>query len=78
MDFGTEALKLHEANKGKLAVDSKIHIKTGQDLSTAYTPGVAAPCVEIYKDKSAVWRYTAKSNLVAVVQMAVLYLGLET
>ena len=32
MDFGTEALKLHEANKGKLAVDSKIHIKTGQDL----------------------------------------------
>lgn len=76
MDFGTEALKLHEANKGKLAVDSKIHIKTGQDLSTAYTPGVAAPCVEIYKDKSAVWRYTAKSNLVAVVSDGSAVLGI--
>ena len=50
MDYSKEALKLHEANGGKVAVVSKIKINTRDDLSTAYTPGVAEPCREIAKD----------------------------
>ena len=50
MDYSKEALKLHEENGGKVAVVSKIKINTRDDLSTAYTPGVAEPCREIAKD----------------------------
>ena len=76
MDYSKEALKLHEANGGKVAVASKIKINTRDDLSTAYTPGVAEPCREIAKDSENVWKYTAKKNLVAVVSDGTAVLGL--
>ena len=76
MDYSKEALKLHEANGGKVAVVSKIKINTRDDLSTAYTPGVAEPCREIAKDPKNVWKYTAKKNLVAVISDGTAVLGL--
>ena len=76
MDYSKEALKLHEKNGGKIAVASKIKINNRDDLSTAYTPGVAAPCKEIASDPENVWKYTAKKNLVAVVSDGTAVLGL--
>ena len=77
MDYNQAALKMHEDNKGKISVVSKVDVKTRDDLSTAYTPGVAEPCRRIRDDKSEVYRYTDKGNLVAVVTdgTAVLRLG---
>lgn len=76
MDYNTLALKMHEENKGKIEVISKISVKTREDLSTAYTPGVAEPCRKIHADKDEVYRYTAKGNLVAVVSDGTAVLGL--
>ena len=76
MDYSKEALKLHEANGGKVSVVSKIKINSRDDLSTAYTPGVAAPCKEIASNPENVWKYTAKKNLVAVVSDGTAVLGL--
>ena len=70
------ALKMHEEHKGKISVTSKVAVKTRDDLSTAYTPGVAEPCRKIRDDKSEVYRYTAKGNLVAVVSDGTAVLGL--
>ena len=67
MDYNKLALEMHEQNKGKIAVRSKVTVKTRDDLSTAYTPGVAEPCRKIRDNKEEVYRYTAKGNLVAVV-----------
>ena len=67
MNYNEMALKMHEEHKGKISVTSKVAVKTRDDLSTAYTPGVAEPCRKIRDDKSEVYRYTAKGNLVAVV-----------
>ena len=66
MNYNEMALKMHEEHKGKISVTSKVAVKTRDDLSTAYTPGVAEPCRKIRDDKSEVYRYTAKGNLVAV------------
>ena len=60
-----EALKLHREKKGKLEIKSKVPIKTKDDLTLAYTPGVAEVCKEISKDKKNVFTYTIKSNSVA-------------
>ena len=76
MDYNKAALEMHAANKGKVAIKSKVEVKTRDQLSTAYTPGVGAPCVEIHKDKSLVYKYTAKGNLVAVVSDGSAVLGL--
>ena len=76
MDFNELSLKMHEENKGKVAVRSKVSVKTRDDLSTAYTPGVAEPCRKIAADKMEVYRYTAKGNLVAVVSDGTAVLGL--
>jgi len=76
MDYYEEALKEHEFYKGKLAVTSKVPLETRDDMCTAYTPGVAAPCRKIYEDKSNVYKYTAKGNLVAVVTDGTAVLGL--
>lgn len=76
MDYNKLALELHEKNKGKIEVISKVEIKCREDLSTAYTPGVAEPCRKIRDDKSEVYRYTAKGNLVAVVTDGTAVLGL--
>lgn len=76
IDFNQAALKLHEKHKGKIGVISKVKIETKDDLSTAYTPGVAEPCRKIHEDEKNVWKYTAKSNLVAVVSDGTAVLGL--
>ncbi len=76
MDFGQESLKLHRQNKGKLSVASKVPLKSSDDLSILYTPGVAEPCKYIAKDKSLVYEYTIKSNYIAVVTDGSAVLGL--
>ena len=76
MDYNKAALKMHKENKGKIGVVSKVAVKTRDDLSTAYTPGVAEPCRKIRDDKKEVYRYTAKGNLVAVVSDGTAVLGL--
>ncbi|BES66154.1 malate dehydrogenase [Gottschalkiaceae bacterium SANA] len=71
-----EALALHKQLRGKIEVVSKIAVKDRKALSLAYTPGVAAPCEEIYKNPELVYEYTAKGNLVAVVSDGSAVLGL--
>jgi len=75
-DYNKMAIELHKANKGKISVVSKVPVKTKDDLSTAYTPGVAEPCREIHKDVNKVYDYTSKGNLVAVVSDGTAVLGL--
>lgn len=76
MDYYKESLTLHEKHQGKLAVKSKVSLNNKDDLSTAYTPGVAEPCRAIHKDPELVYRYTAKGNTVAVVSDGSAVLGL--
>lgn len=76
MDYNKAALEMHESHKGKIEVVSKVQVKTRDDLSTAYTPGVAEPCRKIRDNKEDVYRYTAKGNLVAVVSDGTAVLGL--
>ena len=76
MDYYKEALRLHKEHKGKLAVISKVPVATRDDLSIAYTPGVAQPCREIAADPDAVYTYTSKGNMVAVVTDGSAVLGL--
>ena len=76
MNYNEMALKMHEKHKGKISVTSKVAVKTRDDLSTAYTPGVAEPCRKIRDNKDEVYRYTAKGNLVAVVSDGTAVLGL--
>lgn len=76
MSYGEQSLKMHKEKKGKLEVISKIPVNTREDLSIAYTPGVAQPCVEISKDKDKVYDYTIKANTVAIVSNGTAVLGL--
>ena len=76
MDYNKLSLELHEEHKGKIGVVSKVPVKTRDDLSTAYTPGVAEPCRRIHDNESDVYRYTSKGNLVAVVTDGTAVLGL--
>ncbi len=76
MDYNKLALEMHEKRSGKIAIAPKVEVKTRDDLSTAYTPGVAEPCRKIAADENEVYRYTAKSNLVAVVSDGTAVLGL--
>lgn len=76
MDYYKASLKMHEENKGKMAVVSKVKVETKEDLSTAYTPGVAEPCRKIYENPEDVYKYTNKSNIVAVVSDGSAVLGL--
>ena len=76
MDYYKMALELHKQHQGKIEVVSKVPVKTREDLSTAYTPGVAEPCREIAKDPAAAYTYTSKGNLVAVVSNGTAVLGL--
>ena len=75
-DYSKLALEMHEQNKGKITVQSKVKVENKDDLSIAYTPGVAAPCVEISKDEDLVYKYTSKGNIVAVVSDGTAVLGL--
>ena len=76
MDYNQLALQMHEENRGKVSVTSKVPVTNRQELSTAYTPGVAEPCRRIAADRNEVYRYTAKGNLVAVVSDGTAVLGL--
>jgi malate dehydrogenase (oxaloacetate-decarboxylating) len=71
-----EALQMHKENRGKLGVHSKVPVRNAKDLSLAYSPGVAEPCMDIYEDESKVYDYTMKGNLVAVVSNGTAVLGL--
>ena len=70
------ALEMHQAHKGKMEVVSKVPLENNVDLSLAYSPGVAEPCLEIVKNPSSVYEYTIKGNLVAVVTDGSAVLGL--
>ncbi len=76
MGIQEEALKLHEKWKGKIEINSRVSVKNKYDLSTAYTPGVAEPCRVIHNNKDAIYKYTAKGNLVAIVTDGSAVLGL--
>ncbi len=76
MNISEKALLLHEQWNGKLEVVSKAPVKSREDLSIAYTPGVAEPCKVIAQDKEAAYKYTMKANTVAVVSDGSAVLGL--
>ncbi len=76
MNYSELSLKLHEENTGKLEVALKVPVETKDDLSTAYTPGVAEPCRKIAENPADAYRYTLKANTVAVVSDGTAVLGL--
>ena len=76
MTINEKALELHEKWNGKLDTVSKVQVQTREDLALAYTPGVAEPCKVIAEDPEAAYRYTIKSNTVAVVSDGSAVLGL--
>jgi malate dehydrogenase (oxaloacetate-decarboxylating) len=76
MNFREESLKLHAEWKGKIEVISKVSVKTKEELSLAYTPGVAEPCLAIRKDVNLSYDYTRRWNMVAVVTDGTAVLGL--
>lgn len=71
-----EALQMHRVKQGKLTVNTKVPVKNKEDLSLAYSPGVAEPCKEIFQDKRTVYDYTMKGNMVAVISDGSAVLGL--
>ena len=71
-----EALRLHKEHQGKIEVVSKVPLKESKDLTLAYSPGVAAPCLAIKDDPEKIYDYTAKGNMVAVVTNGTAVLGL--
>ena len=76
MDYYKESLKMHEEHRGKMEVASKVKVTNKDDLSTAYTPGVAEPCRKIHENPEDVYKYTNKSNTVAVISDGSAVLGL--
>ncbi len=67
MDYATESLRLHGEWKGKIEVVSRVPVNNKDQLSLAYTPGVAQPCLEIQKDMDKSYELTRRHNLVAVI-----------
>ncbi|MBQ3046723.1 MAG: NAD-dependent malic enzyme [Clostridia bacterium] len=76
MDYAKESLKLHGELRGKLEVVSKVKVENKEDLSLAYTPGVAEPCIAINKDYNKSFELTARGNMVAVITDGTAVLGL--
>lgn len=76
MDIYGQSLKIHEQQKGKLEITTTMPLQTKEDLSLAYTPGVAEPCRQIAKNKDDMYRYTIKSHTVAVITDGSAVLGL--
>ncbi len=76
MGLREEALKFHKDNQGKLAVKSKVSVTNREELSLAYSPGVAEPCLEIKNNRETIYDYTSKGNFVAVVSNGTAVLGL--
>ena len=76
MNYAEESLRLHGEWQGKIEVVSRVTLKTREDLSLAYTPGVAQPCLEIQKDYDKSFTLTRRHNLVAVITDGTAVLGL--
>ena len=76
MDYAKESLRLHGEWKGKIGTVAKVPVRNKEDLSLAYTPGVAQPCLEIQKDYNKSFELTGRSNLVAVITDGTAVLGL--
>ncbi len=76
MDYAKESLRLHKEWGGKIRVEAAVPVKTKDDLSLAYTPGVAQPCLEIQKDPELSYELTRRHNLVAVITDGSAVLGL--
>ncbi|MEG0252066.1 MAG: NAD-dependent malic enzyme, partial [Christensenellaceae bacterium] len=76
MDNKELAIKAHTEWKGKIEVISRVPLETKEDLSIAYTPGVAEPCLAIEKDVNMSYEYTRRGNIVAVVTDGTAVLGL--
>ena len=76
MNYSEKAIEMHEKWQGKIRVETVCPLNSRDDLSTAYTPGVAAPCLEIAKDTSLSYKYTRRGNLVAVITDGTAVLGL--
>ena len=76
MNYNQLSLEMHEKNNGKLETTSMVPVKTREDLSTAYTPGVAEPCRKIHDNPDDVYKYTLKSRTVAVISNGTAVLGL--
>ena len=76
MDYAKESLRLHEEWKGKIEVIATVPVKTKEDLSLAYTPGVAQPCLEIEKDVNKSYELTRRHNMCLVVTDGTAVLGL--
>ncbi len=76
MDIKKESLKMHYEAKGKIEVVSRVKVENAEDLSIAYTPGVAEPCLEISKDYNKSFELTRRQNLIAVVTDGSAVLGL--
>jgi len=75
-EISKRSLEAHEKSKGKLSIETKVDLKTKDDLSIYYTPGVAEPCRQIRKDPELAYKYTMKGNLVAVISDGSAVLGL--
>ncbi|MEX0719347.1 MAG: NADP-dependent malic enzyme [Balneolaceae bacterium] len=75
-DYAKLSIEAHKKSRGKISIESKMPLETKDDLSIAYTPGVAKPCEEIALDKEKAYEYTSKGNMVAVVSDGTAVLGL--
>ena len=76
MDYAKESLRLHTQWKGKIEIQARVPVETKDDLSLAYTPGVAQPCLEIQKDVEKSYELTRRWNLCAVITDGSAVLGL--
>jgi malate dehydrogenase (oxaloacetate-decarboxylating) len=76
MNIYEKSLQEHALHKGKVAIKSKVNVRNKEELSVYYSPGVAAPCSEINKDSSLVYRYTSKQNTIGVISDGSAVLGL--
>ena len=76
MNVFEKSLALHESARGKIEINSKVKVETKEDLSLAYSPGVAEPCREIAKNEDEIYKYTSKGNMVAVITDGSAVLGL--
>ena len=77
MDYNSLSLKMHEEHKGKVEVVSKVAVKNRDDLSTAYTPGVAEPCRKIRDNKADVYNIHARATWLPWYQMEQQFSALE-
>jgi len=76
MNYNKKSIELHKKKRGKIEIKSKVALKTKDDLSLAYTPGVGAVCMEIAKNKKKSWELTNRSNQIAIISDGTAILGL--